>query len=111
MIIFGVNGCCDNVSFTREDLEKHSWLKVFTPRLLDLEGVHNIDNDYLRLGFRTEFGPVEYFSNIDRSAVEQGWKLVYSLGQDRVFTRDMQGDLAVVKIHYSESGWISLKFP
>ena len=77
----------------------------------EFDGVHNIDSDYLRLGFKTKLKPSEYLSNIDSAASEQGWELAYSLNRDRVFIKDVQDDLAVVKIHYSESGWISLKMP
>lgn len=92
MCIVFLFGCCDNVAFERKDLEKHPWLMIFTPQLVELDGVHNIDNDYLRMSFISELNSPNYFVYVDSLAQKEGWDIAYRKDQKRVFIKSLEND-------------------
>jgi hypothetical protein len=114
LLLIVLEGCSENVKFTQKDLSNHPWLASFTPKVVEFDGTHDIDNGKLDASFTSELEMQDYFYFIDSLSQAEGWEKTFAANGERIFTKNIpylsdEPDTVIVKVSYLESKRISLK--
>jgi hypothetical protein len=79
--------CSDVVDFKESDL-KVNGLDIFTPKILKLEGSHDIDNSRISLLLESNTSNEEYLKIITKNAIKNGWVLSFKKDNYIIFIKN-----------------------
>ncbi|MFA9289804.1 MAG: hypothetical protein ACEQSF_01070 [Solirubrobacteraceae bacterium] len=100
--------CSDVVEFSKKDVKRNQ-LDVFTPKILKLEGSHDLDNSRISILLESSFSNEEYINSVIKNALKENWVLSFKKGKYLIFIKN---DLSesneaipiIVKIYFLEEG-------